>query len=90
MSRRLRVLADTNVLVSAVISREGVSATLVMMARQGQFELVISPKLLDELETVLARPRFRRYLSVEEVDRYVALVRETGDIVQDPPARSNV
>jgi len=83
---RFRVLADTNVLVAAVTSKEGVSARLLIAARSGQYRLIVSPMLLDELETVLARPYFRRYLSSDDAHRFVVMVRERAEIVDDPSA----
>ena len=41
--------------------------------------------LLDELSAVLVRPKFRRYLSVEEARRFVEVIRKLADIVDDPP-----
>ncbi len=82
---QLRVLADTNVFVAAVTSREGVSARLLIAARAGRCRLIVSPKLLEELETVLARAKFRRYVSAEDARRYVAMVRELAEVVSDPP-----
>lgn len=38
---------------------------------EGGYELVVSPKLLDELERLLLRPKFRKYLSEEEARDYV-------------------
>ena len=82
----LRVLADTNVLIAAVTSREGVSARVLLAARAGRYRLVVSPMLLHELETVLARPKFRRYVSGDDRRRFVAMVRELSEVVADPPA----
>ena len=42
--------------------------------------------LLHELETVLARPKFRRYLSIDDARRFVVMVRELAEVVDDPPA----
>ena len=86
MHEGLRVLADTNVLVAAVTSNEGVSARLLIAARSGRYRLIASPMLLHELETVLARPKFRRYLSNDDVHRFVVMVRELAEVVDDPPA----
>ncbi len=86
MHERLRVLADTNVLVAAVTSNEGVSARLLIAARSGRYRLIVSPMLLHELETVLARPKFRRYLSIDDARRFVVMVRELAEVVDDPPA----
>ncbi|EQD28642.1 PilT protein domain protein [mine drainage metagenome] len=66
MHEQFRVLADTNVLVAAVTSNEGVSARLLVAARLGRYRLIVSPMLLHELETVLARSKFRRYLSNDD------------------------
>ncbi len=82
----LRVLADTNVLVAAVTSNEGVSARLLIAARSGQYRLIVSEMLLHELETVLARPKFRRHLSNDDVQRFLVMVRELAEVVDDPPA----
>jgi len=82
---RLRVLADTIVLVAAVTSNEGVSARLLIAAR-GRYQLIVSPLLLEELDMVLARPKFRRYLSSDDAHRFVVMVRELAEVVDDPPA----
>lgn len=65
------MVLDPNVLGSAAISSQGPSARLVGEARLHKFELMACPMLLVELGRVLARQRFRRYLSVEEAIRYV-------------------
>ena len=85
---RLRVLADTNVLVTAVTSNEGVSARLLIAARARRYRLIVSPRLLEELDTVLARPKFRRYLSSDDARRFVVMVRELAEVIDDPPAPS--
>lgn len=51
----MRVVLDTNVLVSALISR-GSPARLLDAARSGHFELCTSERLLTELLDVLQRP----------------------------------
>jgi len=80
-----RIVLDTNVFVAAVTSREGVSARLLLGALAGRFQLVASPLLLDELADVLCRPKFRRYLSIEDAHLFVNTIRELAIIVDDPP-----
>ena len=80
-----RVVFDTNVFVAAVTSREGVCARLLLAARAGRYRLVVSPLLLSELSAVLARPKFRRYLSVEDALLYVEAIRELAEVADDPP-----
>jgi putative PIN family toxin of toxin-antitoxin system len=49
-----------------------------------RFEVVVSAKLLDELSRVLRREKFRRYVSLEEVDGYLQLLRADGTRAADP------
>ncbi|MDQ3638086.1 MAG: PIN domain-containing protein, partial [Actinomycetota bacterium] len=48
-------------LVSALISPRGIPARVVDAAENGCYELVVSRRLLGEMEDVLFRPKFRRY-----------------------------
>jgi uncharacterized protein len=57
---------------------------------EGRFELVLSERLLAELEGVLARPKFRRYLTAEYARTYVASLRREGRIVADPDTAERV
>lgn len=41
--------------------------------------------MLAELERVLQRPKFRRYVSLVEVADYVALIRSLAVMAPDPP-----
>jgi predicted nucleic acid-binding protein len=45
--------------------------------------------LLDELEEVLSRDKFRHWLSQDEAAQFVADVRVLADIVSDPPVGSS-
>ena len=79
-----RVVLDPNVLVSALITPRGASARLLVELRAGAFELLISPLLLTELEEVLRRPKFRRYVSEAEVQEFVALIEGESTVIEDP------
>lgn len=81
----LRVVVDPGVLIAALLSREGAPAKLLLSWRAGDFDLVLSPKLLAELGRVLARPKFRRYLTEEDAEQYVDLFRRGGTLAKDPP-----
>jgi putative PIN family toxin of toxin-antitoxin system len=81
-----RAVLDTNVLVSALISPGGPSAALLLELRAGAFELVVSPALLAELGEVLARPKFRAYVTEPEAAGYVDLIEHEATIQQDAPA----
>jgi predicted nucleic acid-binding protein len=50
----------------------------------GEFDLVVSPRLLHELQAVLARERFRRYFTYEEATEYVSWLHHGAEVVRDP------
>ena len=54
----IRVVLDTNVLVSAMLSRHGNEALALRLARSGSFQACVSAALLEEYERVLSRPAF--------------------------------
>lgn len=79
-----RVVLDPNVLISALLTPRGASAGIVLHLRAGAFELVTSPALLAELRAVLRRDKFRPYVSLEEAEEFVELIRRESTVVEDP------
>ena len=80
----MRALFDVNVLIAGVLSRDGVPAVLVRRWLAGEFELVVSPLLLEELEQTLARPKISRLVPAEDARDFLELVRTLGDLAADP------
>jgi putative PIN family toxin of toxin-antitoxin system len=80
----VRAVLDVNVLIAGVLSRDGAPAALISRWLAGEFELVVSPLLLDELERTLARPKIRKYVPAEDAADFVELVRTLGDHASDP------
>ncbi len=80
----LRVVVDPNVLIAAVISQSGAPAELLDRWRDGEFDLVVSPKLLEELEDVLLRPKFSELASDDEVRAYAEALAKGGVAFDDP------
>jgi uncharacterized protein len=81
----IRVVLDTNVVVSAVL-RPGRNPSSILQLCLGDpgFQLAASEELLNECEEVLRRPRFG--FSVELVDRLMSVLREQTVVVS--PAHS--
>ncbi len=80
----MRVILDPNVLVSAVIT-SGVSAELLnRWLTDHPFQLVVCPTLTAELRGVLARPKFRRWITVEEATDFVDLLEREAEQWVDP------
>lgn len=85
-----RAVLDSNVLVSALIAPTGTPAKLVVAARGGSFDLIASPLLLAELESVLRRDKFRGLVDIERVVAYVEFLRREAHVVPDPVAPTPV
>ncbi len=85
----MRAVLDANVLVSVLLSRRGAPAALVLAWLAGEFELVVSEQLLDELARVLAYPRVRARIAEREAGAFIALLRRSATLHTDPsqPAR---
>lgn len=79
-----RIVIDTGVLVSALISPEGPTSFILDALDAKQFVLIASPHLLDELSRVLRRDKFRRYVTLAEVDTFVEDLHECADLHDDP------
>ncbi len=74
-----RVVLDTNVLVSAVIS-ESKPRGLLNKGIDGQFTIVMSDQILKELVRVLRRPKFET--SEDEIQRIVTALIQSGEVVE--------
>jgi len=53
-------------------------------------DLIVSPLLLTELEEVLRREKFRRYVGLESVDEYIGLLRREATLARDPDAPASL
>jgi putative PIN family toxin of toxin-antitoxin system len=51
----VRVVLDTNIIISGILSATDASRAILDLVRHGQIEIVTSPVLLEELEDVLTR-----------------------------------
>jgi uncharacterized protein len=72
------------VLISGLISGKGAPRSLVWLWLEGSFELIVCPALLAEMERSLLRPKFRPYISAQEVRAYVALLQRLSSVQPDP------
>jgi putative PIN family toxin of toxin-antitoxin system len=65
-----RLVLDTNLLISAALAPQGKPRRVLAWARDNA-RLIASLPLLKEVRTRLERPKFRRYLSAEDAERFV-------------------
>lgn len=83
----MRAVLDPNVLVSALISGTGPPREIVAAWTQGRFDLIVSPVLFGELRDVLARPKFRRWVSTATAAEFIDGLRDDALVIDDPSAR---
>jgi uncharacterized protein len=55
----IRVVLDTNVIVSALLKPDGPPAQIVLLVLSGNLQLCVSGTIYAEYEEVLRRPRFQ-------------------------------
>ena len=79
----MRVVLDTNVVVSAAVNPKGPPAQVIRAWRNRSFEWLTSPALLDEMERTLRSPRVWRYMAwgEDEVDEFVSVVQQRVELV---------
>jgi len=80
----LLVVLDPNVLVSGALSPRGNPAELIRRWLEGEFELVVSPGLLDELRRVLAYPKIAKRIAPEVADALLRLLENEARAADDP------
>jgi putative PIN family toxin of toxin-antitoxin system len=80
----MRVVLDANIFISALISDKGNPAKIIQWWLEGEFELVVSPPIIDELLRVSGYERIqRKYARVRENRlELVALVSEQANWVE--------
>ncbi len=75
----LRVVLDTNVLISAIIS-EGKPRDLLRKGISKEFQIITSDQLLRELGTVLRRPKFKT--DEDEIHRIILALMQASEVVE--------
>ncbi len=59
----MKLILDTNVLISGLLNPQGPPGRIVDALRSGELQLIIDDRILSEYVCVLRRPYFERYFS---------------------------
>ena len=86
----MRAVLDPNVAISGAISPRGAPADVLRSLASGEFELVASQALLDELERALAYSKLRPYINESDAADLVRWVANSASVVVDPDADPSV
>ena len=82
MSHTLKVVLDTNVLLSGIAFPTSVPGKIMSAWRHGSIEVLLSKYILDELARVLPRLSHRHQLTVGEIDDLLDLLAILADMVE--------
>ncbi len=80
----MRAVVDTNILIRAIIRPQGTVGPILSRLAAGDYTLVYSQSILDELVEKLALPRLRRKYSLDDavVEATLALLALRGERVE--------
>jgi len=76
----MRVVIDTNVWLSALISLE-IRRRLSSIIGQPDIEIFGTDILLEELKEVMRRPKFRKYITETQASDFYSLVKDRIDVI---------
>jgi len=81
----VRIVLDTNVLISALITQGTPPDRLYQAWLRNEIELVTSTAQIDELADVLSRPRLRKYVDPADAAGLVSDIRLRAIVIRDMP-----
>jgi putative PIN family toxin of toxin-antitoxin system len=82
----MRVVLDTNVLVSGIKTEQGASAAVLNHALSGAVQWCVTDLILSEYREVLSRPKFKfSKLELDRVFKALKLLQEIGIVIAVQP-----
>jgi uncharacterized protein len=81
----VRLVVDTNILISALLAGASLPAHLVVLWREGRFDLLTSAEQLDELMRVTRYPKIRERLAPSLAGRLINEIRDLAVLQTELP-----
>ena len=81
----MRLVVDTNILISSLLAGTSLPAHLIVLWREGRFDLLTSSDQLDELMRVTRYPKIRERLAPTLAGRLINELRDIAVVVQNLP-----
>lgn len=81
----MRLVIDTNILISSLLASTSLPAHLIVLWREGRFDLLTSAAQLDELMRVTRYPKIRERLAPALAGRLINEVRDLAVMVTNLP-----
>ena len=79
----MRIVLDTNVLVSGLLTPFGSSAEIVRMVFSGELLLYIDARILSEYQDVLHRPKFK--FNKDQIGILIDFIKQYGQFISSSP-----
>ncbi|WP_256549265.1 putative toxin-antitoxin system toxin component, PIN family [Dyadobacter fanqingshengii] len=76
----IRVVIDTNLYVSAMINRNS-RQRLDQILKNQRFDILIDKTLVDEFVEVIHRPKFKKYVVIEQIEEFINLLYERCTVI---------
>jgi putative PIN family toxin of toxin-antitoxin system len=76
----MKVVLDTNILASGAISTTGTLSAIMDAWRSGQFKVIVSAPILEELERTFQKAYFQRSLTDTQSSRYLKLLQKRATV----------
>jgi hypothetical protein len=92
----IKIVVDTNIVVSAYLVPGGKPDKIISLARAGKIDIFLSPQIFKEIERILLSPKLRKIhkTTPEETSRFIEAFKEViiitpgileVDVVSDDP-----
>jgi putative PIN family toxin of toxin-antitoxin system len=81
----VRLVIDTNILISALLAGTSLPAHLIVLWREGRFDLLTSAEQLDELMRVTRYPKIRERLAPALAGRLINEIRDLAVLLTELP-----
>lgn len=84
----MRVVLDTNILISALLSKDGSAALCLRYWTEKRFDLISSDWQIEELRRVSKYKEIRKYLKHSEVGTLINAINRKALVIEDLPTVS--
>jgi len=86
----MKVVLDTNVVVSAFLCPLGKPAAILQLVLRGDFEVCFNTAILAEYEQILCRPKFAGKINQPAIRRFFELMYDMGTNIISSPGYVNL
>jgi putative PIN family toxin of toxin-antitoxin system len=84
----MKIVLDTNVLVSGLLTPFGANGEIVRLVSAGVLIVQYDSRILLEYQDVLSRPKFQ--FDIQNVDAFLAYIKQNGQIVSGTPLKKRL